>query len=672
MNASNENSPEAGSLAQRQGRLASLHAAYAALAPSALTDAGRTISDAGRTLTQRLADASGAEAAPSPELLVAIDASLAEFESAMRQLALGVPITQLRSTLPARLGSDRRSVLALLDLLLDELDPTTSDWANRLGTLDYLITLLCTNGAPRPGGVIHDPIALTPRLAQLGRSAEQSGDPRLDECEAEFFAAANMDRSELREEFQRRTLRQKKVELGLLFFAPRVLRAILTYNAALLQRVTDEILEAADWGQVTPSGSSEEGTSCVSVFASKPLQRLAGAVRARARGEGRMDSPEARIAAALELEQLDRSTREALCESTIATPSNPIATAILIGAMCRKLTILSFELQEIGIDPDQVADVWALELDELFEREIDAKHADGAFKQAYALAELRNELLLQPVTDRLREEREVVQRSIRRPRSSAGTTSSRALPESFSPPAAETPGIAATATPSAPSDPSSAPPAKKNEAPDLSTPSSVSRTRPAAAASAAIAAPASPTASTAPAAPAANGSRGAAAASAPARSPDTRKRGRARDLVREALEDDRKGRAAGQRRNAGRASEIGARVAAAALVLVALAGVAYFHYSNAPGRDLQAFSAEQLEVVSPYLVEGHRNGLGHGPGFVGTLDERWTALSEPEREATAEAMVERLRQHGLAQVMIYDRTRRLRIQALGSQPTRAL
>ena len=76
--------------------------------------------------------------------------------------------------------------------------------------------------------------------------------------------------------------------------------------------------------------------------------------------------------------------------------------------------------------------------------------------------------------------------------------------------------------------------------------------------------------------------------------------------------------------------------------------------------------------VSPYLVEGHRNGKGHGHGFVGTLDNSWASLAREDRQTAAEMLVLRLREHGLEQVMIYDRDRALRIQAIGTQPVRAL
>jgi hypothetical protein len=45
-----------------------------------------------------------------------------------------------------------------------------------------------------------------------------------------------------------RKLRRRKMELGSAFFAPGVLRAIVTYNAALLQSIDENVLASLDWG----------------------------------------------------------------------------------------------------------------------------------------------------------------------------------------------------------------------------------------------------------------------------------------------------------------------------------------------------------------------------------------------------------------------------------------
>lgn len=648
-----------GPLAPRLERLRALRSAFGALAASALSEAGRRISDSGRELTQRLAEARREGGATADAALAAIDRGLDAFESAMRALAREVPVAQLRSTLPGRLASDRRSVIDLLDLLLGDVLPADGGFADRIGAVDYLITLLCTHGARRRGVIAHDPVTLSARLGAICARADAGDVERIATIEAEFFGAANMDRAELREEFQRRTLRQRKVELGEYFFVPRILRAIVTYNAALLERVTDEILDAADWGVVEGDGEARADSSARSLFDSEPLKRIAGAARRRARGENLAaaspPSLESRIVSALDFDSLEPSEREALTQASVATPDDPIGTAILIGLLCRSLAVLSIELQDIGVSPDEVSDVWVGELDRVFQREIDARHASDRYKQAYALAELRTRFLILPVADQLREERELRLPPVHRPKPPACEPSTPNTPSSTSASNAAT-AQTPTDTRSTP-DESSRPTARPT--PEPAPTALVSRARSADAASAAAPRVEKSSARATP-------------KSEPPAPPRRRERsGTARDLVREALEEDRRGSAKARSESSSRGLGSPTHLAAAALVVLSLAGAAFL-MRDRPGRDLHRWTPEQLAIVSTYLVEGQRNGDGHGPAFVGTLDARWQSLPLDSRQVEAETMVERLREAGLQQVMVFDERRALRIQAIGSQPVRAL
>jgi len=637
----------------RVERLRALRSAYGALAPSALSDAGREITESGRRLTQRIAQAKRDPGTLAPGELAAIDAHLDAFEGSMRTLARSLPVAQLRSTLPGRLANDRRSVLDLLDLMLGDGIGDGPEFADRIGAVDYLITLLCTHGARRRGIVAHDPTSLTPRLARICANAEAREDDRVSDVESEFYAAAGMSFEELRKEFQRRALRQRKIDLGAVFFAPRALRAIVTYNAALLDRVTDEILESGDWGLVETDAAAEAGsaTSGGSVFESERLRRLAATIRRRVRGEPMTDSAEGCIAAALDLESLEPSELEAVVQESVGHVEDPIGTAILIGLLCRSLAILSIELQRLGIAPDDVSEHWVAELDGIFQREIDDRHANDAYRQACALAELRSRFLLAPVAEQLREERSLTQTPVRRTKVAA--TATGRIGDGEAPADRPLPPLAAPA---------------RTVAPDATRAGAQTGTPDARGSSASR--PLAHAAAARTAATAATAVSSTATASASRAAPAPR-RGRARDLVREALEEDRRGRAKSAMARAPRAALPTTRIASAALVVVALAAAAFF-VSTRPGRDLRSIDPDQLGVVSPYLVEGHRNGDGHGPAFVGTLDERWKSLPKDGRQAEAEAIVERLRQHGLEQVMIYDATHAIRIQAIGSQPVRAL
>lgn len=599
-------------------RLRALRSAFGALAPSAVSAAGRDIAESGRELTRRLALAKLDADAPAANGLAQIDASLDAFASTMRRLACSVAVAQLRSTLPGRLTQDRRSVLDLLDLFLGDGIEDEAELTGRIGSIDYLITLLCTQGARRPGVVAHDPVSLSPRVAALGAQWETIDDPALSEIETEFFSAANMDVDRVREETQRRSLRQRKVELGKRFFAPRVLRAIVTYNAAQLERVTDAILDAGDWGIVDAGSGSETSfeVESGSVFESTKLRRIAAVVRRRIHSEVLPDGVETRIAMALEIETLEPTELEAIAQESVGSPEDLIGTAILVGLLGRSLTLLSLDLQSLGLSPDEVSDAWVDELDARFRSEIDERLARDAYKPACALTELKNKFLFAPLANRLREEHVLTHSVVRRAKPS---------PESLAPASPST-----SARPTAPAKTTS----EGNQA--LRTPRAI------------------PDRTAAPGKPA-----------------KSEPRGRARDLVREALEEDRRARAPTATSGGTRSGVPWVRIAQAAVVVVSIAVGIQLYLGRASG-DLHAFSREQLGLLSPFLVDGQRNGKGNGPGFVGTLDERWTGLSPDERQTAAEMLVLRLRERGLQQVMIYDRNHALRIQAIGSQPIRTL
>ncbi len=637
MSDANENAdrtPDAASangtpLANRLERLRALRSAFGALAPSAVTEAGREIAVAGRALTQRLAEASSAQAPPSVVALAQIDTALDAFESTMRRLACGIAVAQLRSTLPGRMANDRRSVLDLLDLLLGDGIDDARNLFDRIGTIDYLITLLCTHGARRHGIVAHDPVQLTSRIAALCARQAAPDDPRIPDLETEFFGAITLDGDRVHEEIQRRSLRQRKIDLGPVFFEPRVLRAIVTYNAAQLERVTDAILDAGDWG-IVESAASEAAPEAAgtSVFASRKLRRIAAAVRERIRGEAGSESPERRIALALDLEELADSELEVLEADSVGTPDDPIGTAILVGLLCRSLAVLSIDLQALGLAADDVSDLWVDELDVRFRSEIEAKLASDAYKQACALTELKNKFLFAPLADRLREEHVLTHSAVRKSKT-----------------AAEAAGAAL-------------PPAKSAASPAQRT-ASASKTNVEGANPAPIAAR---SASERPAAD--RRKRSGQPGQRPANA-------NARDLVREALDEDRRGRERSALARGTSARLAGAWIARAALLAAAIAVGLQLLFARGE-RDLEPFSRDQLGVVSSHLVEGRRNGDGRGPGFVGTVDDRWTSLPHEARQAEAESLVERLRDRGLQQVMIYDGERRLRIQAIGSEPVRAL
>ena len=400
-----------GAAASRLARLQALRSAWGVLAPSALSEDGQRIAGIGRNLTARI-DALGQDRSVSPDQEGQdIDRELEAFETSIRTIAARVPVSQFRSTLPGHLPGNRQGLLDLLDILIgpgiEELEPGPC----HPGAIDYLITLLCIHsGSPlSPGGAIrHDPVTLTPRLESLSLRAEEIAGERFTGVEAEFFIAAGMDGRDLREEFQHRTLRSRKAELGLAFFVPRILRAIVTYNAALISRAADEAQHSGDWGFAGEEDPGDDapgtGTGRISVFDSEPLRQIIDSVRRRARGEAPRTTASDQIAWALDFDHLTKSERKALLTDRPGSRQEPLGTAIVVGLICRSLAVLSVELQTLGIPPDDLADLWTDELGRLFQEEINRHISRNDYRTACSLSEIKNKFVSAPLADQFREQ----------------------------------------------------------------------------------------------------------------------------------------------------------------------------------------------------------------------------------------------------------------------------
>jgi hypothetical protein len=543
--------------------------------PSGRSERGQTISESGRGIADRIKELKETQGEPSHENLKDLDQRLSEFESSMRGGAAEVSVAQLRSTLPSFLANDRAGLLDLLDVLIGS-DPTEFEKAtDRIGAIDYLMTLLCTSGESLDGAIEYDPVTLTARVEAVCQRAEEVSGAQFTDVEAEFFAASTMPGESLREEIALRTLRSRKAELGSAFFVPRILRAVVTYNAVLLDRVAAEILDSGDWGFAGKSGIevAASAEAPISVFAGEPLRALAQCVRQRIKDEkaqSRPGDPISQIAWALDFDYLAPNELKALLGPDVARQEDALGTAILVGLLCRSLAVLSVELQTVGISPDDVSDHWTLELSSIFQEQINESISRDAYKIACALSELKNKFLSASVAYQFRQQKEI---------------------------------------PSPHTNPKRLRPAPKTKEPT------------------------------------------------------------ARDLVMDALDAIRMDN--GHRKQSHSASGIHwLRLAqiAIAIGLFILAGSFFF----GPTQDLDRWSSDQLGSVSPFLSRGGRNQAGEGPAFVGRVDDKWLDLPVLDRIEAADQLVNGLRKLGLSQIMIYDRNKELRIQAIGTQSIRVL
>jgi hypothetical protein len=132
------------------------------------------------------------------------------------------------------------------------------------------------------------------------------------------------------------------------------------------------------------------------------------------------------MAWALDFEYLEDYEAEALCSEKLATIEDPLGTAILIGLLNRSIVVLSVELQQAGLSPDEIADDWVDEIATVFQEEINRYISEDAYKVACALSELKNKFLLAPFAEQLR-----IQKSSKKP------FATRHLPRSVAPPPSE-------------------------------------------------------------------------------------------------------------------------------------------------------------------------------------------------------------------------------------------
>lgn len=558
--------------------LRSLRSAWQVLEPSRDESETDEIGATGRALFDHLSGIIRSNSDVSTDGLQSIDTLLQEFEQSIRHRATEIPLSELRSSIPSFQECDRKSLLDLLDVLIGEDSPVSRRFAERIGAIDYLITLLCTHGGSHPGAIDFDPPTLTPRLQRLCESAAANSNDGLTEIEAEFFIAANLESELLGGESHQASMRKRKAELNLNFFAPRILRAIVTYNTALLTRGSSEIAGDESWASLAEN-TPEPQEPCPSVFSSESLQRLGHAVRRRADGNSPGTTPEDRIAAALDFDCLNDNERNALCSPTISTRDDPLGTAILVGLLSRSSAVLSIELQEVGIPPDNISDVWIEELCEIFQDEINSNLSEDAYQVACALSDLKEKFLP------------------RASRESRSTPSRCGEALRLDPASVPVPGAETQAESSA---------------------------------------------------------------------------HRAEQLMQDALDYDRDD--AGGRSHWDRivfADFPWPRLIQRLFVAAALLALITMFVIRAGG-PLDGLDDEQLVTFSPYLVDGKRDGAGTGASFVGTIDDRWTALPRRERGEVAREIVRRLREQGMNQVMIYDKENRVRVQAIGEQPTQVI
>jgi hypothetical protein len=363
-------------------RLRTLKSTWSVFARIGFSTEDHYIVTTGRALSEELSQLAGLDIdSRSDDALPKIHSCLDSLECEMRTVAREVSLEQLRTTLPVQVREDRRSVLDLLDLMLaSEIDnPGTS--SARVATVDYVITLLCMNGGDRTN--LQDPVTLTPRLFGLCELAAQRNDPLVEEVVAEFeIALQHLDATS-----EGTTVPRRKNQLGDLFYAPTVLRAITEFNAAEIRAASTAIESSQNWGSL-PGEAAEEDTP-TTVFESKALPKIAEALRRRRDGEPPTWSPIDRIAWCLDTNFPNATETEWMLSPGVGTRANTTGTAILVGLLCRSADVLADELGPIGIPPEYLTGDWVQELNDALKSEGDKLLLGNEYTAACILSDLR-------------------------------------------------------------------------------------------------------------------------------------------------------------------------------------------------------------------------------------------------------------------------------------------
>jgi hypothetical protein len=342
-----------------------LGSAWGVIAPS-FEDA-QSLADLGRVLGEELTRLQTAAPENVEAALTHLDTGLKELEGRIRERVCGTPVAQLRSTLEERVSVDRQGVLDLLDLILGAVMRGEGDTRARIPLLDYLTTLLCASDDPETP--FRDPVTLTPRLHALCTSANVDSEPRLAELEAELYSAAEGVTGES-QKLDRRMFRRRKTELGRSFFAPRLLRAITTFNTAMRRMQYEGRFEEAGRrprGE-RPASRVAKPEEALSVFRTQVLPKLAEALRRRTAGDSPGRGPIDRIAWSLDLTELAGPERDALVSPSTGGREGLLGTVVLMGLLARAVIMPENELAAIGIDPDRLLGPWMQELDDALQK----------------------------------------------------------------------------------------------------------------------------------------------------------------------------------------------------------------------------------------------------------------------------------------------------------------
>jgi hypothetical protein len=408
-------------LKDRMKRFARIRAAERVL-PSAATNPMGLAEDRVAALRSKLTEL-GSNQTPSDEgvaeAFIEIDAELDLMARAVLARCDGVDFSLLRSTVLRALTNHRGEVLSLLEVLLED----RAHILARLPKIEYLITILSTEEVEDRRAIVHDPVSLSPFLVDFD---EPVSDPALmDSIAMELYQAANAGVSgtslnDLRQ------LRHRKAQLGLQTLNANMLRAVVTYNARIFNRMEDSVaasrasdadiesllgvgfdvaVDGVESAEVGVLSEDDEIWNAIgrrpdarSVFDSNAVERVIEASRRRLKGVPIGSCSSERVALTLDMSLLEPVETDALAALEPDEEQSILAHTAVIGLVLRDLGAVRSDLIDLGVDIEELTSAWITELGEVFTRLVAEKLADGTqYAAASVLSGIKTKHLLAPL-----------------------------------------------------------------------------------------------------------------------------------------------------------------------------------------------------------------------------------------------------------------------------------
>jgi len=397
---------------KRVQRFASLRAAQRALNrslhPSELALAnqqGRQILIELQALSSRAEEAecsprSEREKASDRDDLRRMDLLLHDISLRTRELLESLEICHLRSTASLIAAQHPDEIRGLIDLLLEG---DLEDDKN-LRTIEYLITVLSSEERDGRRILVREPSEVSPRLREIAQQQLADGDAEYLVAEKTFDNTMSIAHADPDIGATRDRIRRYKEKLGSRVLHPRILKAAVSYNVSMWNRVAglvdggrsidclaDDLLgsEPAEEGldPIAPPPSPPPAANAPDVLASKGFDRIVCALRDRLGRRPVSDDLARSVIAAYDLDPLDDAEREAFAaEGEIAQLTR---RAVALGLTIRHEAQVNDLLHALRVDPAQLRTAGANRLKQEMSELARQLFARGRHDEAFRLSEVK-------------------------------------------------------------------------------------------------------------------------------------------------------------------------------------------------------------------------------------------------------------------------------------------